>query len=325
MGLLEQVNYKLTLICQALNIALDGTAEAAQAMGAASAKFEPVENVVIPGVAVTPQAVSAAVLGTSVPPAPAGVVRVTVKQALAAGAKLTGQELDEQGCYWAKDINTSVPAVTQKNIWKRGKGIEDAVYDGRVAAIKAEVAGAASAVTLAAVTNPALGLPLPGVPAVAGLPLPGASASLPVPGVHQSSLEDPIRKEIIAGINLLTNKYEIDYAVIGIMLSEHGAKDGTFIQLPDAGYPEVRTKLNAWAIAFDLVEEADLAVRGMNNNDPTYLMTLMNQLKLGTQDLTTVQYRDLYRLYQNVHAYQNTLEAHFGKPVTPIKPDPFAA
>jgi len=312
MGLLEQVNYRLSLICAALNIALtDDTVGVVETVN----KLPPIETVVIPGMA--PAAVTAAVLGTvaGVPAAPAGAPRVTVKQALDAGAKLTGQEIDEQGCYWAKDINTSVPAVTQKNIWKRGKGVDNTLYDNRVAAIKSEVAGAAPAAVTTTATLP--------VPAVAGLPLPG----LPLPGaaVHQSSLEDPIRKEVIAGMGVLTNKYGIDFSVISILLMEHGAKNGTFPELQDAVYPEVNKKLNAWAIAFDLVDDADESVRGMNNNDPTYLMTLMTQLKLGTQDLSTVQYRDLYRLYQNVHAYQNQLEAHFKKPLTPVQPDPFAS
>lgn len=312
MGLLEQINHKLTLICVSLKIALDDNAP----------NFDPVETVVIPGVAVTPVAVTAAVLGTvaGVPAAPAGAPRITVKQALAAGAKLTGQEIDEQGCYWAKDINTSVPAVTQKKIWKRGKSIDDTLYDGRIAQIKAEVAGSAPAVT-APTTVPVVGsLPLPGATT---LPLP-AVGSLPLPGAHQSSLEDPIRKELIGAMGVLTNKYGIDFSVISILLMEYGAKNGTFPELQDSVYPEVNKKLNQWAIAYDMVDDADEAVRGMNGNDPTYLMTLMNQLKLGTQDLSTVQYRDLYRLYQNVHAYQNQVEAHFQKPLTPVKPDPFA-
>lgn len=319
MGLLEQVNYRLSLICAALNIALtDDTVGVVETV----TKLPPIETVVIPGMA--PAAVTAAVLGTTVPAAPVGAPRVTVKQALAAGAKLTGAEIDEQGCYWAKDINTSVPAVTQKNIWKRGKSIDDTVYDNRIAAIKTEVAGAAVTLNVTPETVGSV-LPLPGagatlpLPTVGTLPLPGASA------VHQSSLEDPIRKEVIAGMGVLTNKYGIDFSVISILLMEHGAKNGTFPELQDAVYPEVNKKLNQWAIAYDMVDDADEAVRGMNGNDPTYLMTLMTQLKLGTQDLSTVQHRDLYRLYQNVHAYQNQLEAHFQKPLTPVQPDPFAS
>lgn len=319
MGLLETVDHKLTLICLALNIALDTDTPSAVLQQAA--KFE-----AVPGVAATtPEAVTAAVLGTAaaaavVPPPPAGTVRVTVKQALAVGAKLTGQEIDEQGCYWDKDINTNVPAVTQKNIWKRGKGIDDAVYDSRIAQIKADVAGSTPAPQAAPV--PAATLPLPGVAA------PAPAATLPLPGVgavHQSSLEDPIRKEIIALINLLTNKYEVDYSVIGVMLAENGAKDSNFVTLPDAAYPVVAKKLNQWTQAYDLIDEADQAVRGMNGNDPTYLLTLMGQLQLGTNELSTVQYGDYYRLYQNIHAYQNQLEAHFQKPLTAIKPDPFKA
>lgn len=319
MGLLETIDHKLTLICLALNIALDTDAPAAVLQQAA--KFEPV-----PGIAATtPEAVTAAVLGTStpaptaavVPPAPAGTVRVTVKQALAVGAKLTGQEIDEQGCYWDKGINTNVPAVTQKNIWKRGKNIDDAVYDNRIAQIKADVAGSAPAPQVA--PAPAATLPLPGVAPATTLPLPAVGA------VHQSSLEDPVRKEIIALINLLTNKYEVDYSVIGVMLAENGAKDSNFVTLPDAAYPVVAKKLNQWTQAYDLVDEADQAVRGMNGNDPTYLLTLMGQLQLGTNELSTVQYGDYYRLYQNIHAYQNQLEAHFQKPLTAIKPDPFKA
>lgn len=324
MGLLEKIDHKLTLICLALNIALD--TDASQIIEQVAAKFAPVESAVIPVVAATtPEAVTAAMLGTAVvPPAPAGTVRVTVKQALAAGAKLTGQELDEQGCYWDKDINTNVPAVTQKNIWKRGKNVDEVVYDNRIAQIKADVAATGSApANVAPITPaPAATLPLPGVtppPPAATLPLPGVGA------VHQSSLEDPIRKEIIASISLLTNKYEVDYSVIGVMLAEHGAKESNFVTLPDASYPAVAKKLNQWMQAYDLVDEADQAVRGMNGNDPTYLLTLMGQLQLGTNELATVQHTDYYRLYQNIHAYQNQLEAHFQKPLTGIKPDPFKA
>lgn len=325
MGLLEQVNHKLTLICAALNIALAESSGSVQSFGEAAAKLPPVETVVIPGM--TTAAVTAAVLGADT----TTVKLITVKEALAAGQKLTGQEIDEQGCYWDKNINTSVPAVTQKNIWKRGKSIDDALYDNRIAHIKSDVVvklrnAAPAAVTLN-VTPETVGsvLPLPG--AGATLPLPGAAAGLPIPGasVHQSSLEDPIRKEILSAVNLLTNRYEVDISVVNQLFAEHGAKDGTFVQLPDASYPVVNEKLIDLQLTHDLIEDADEVVRSLNQNDPTYLMTLMTQLKLGTQDLGTVQYRDLYRLYQNVHAYQNQLEAHWQKPLTALKPDPFAA
>lgn len=315
MGAIERIEHKLNLICAALKITLDPTLLTAELV--MPEVFKAPGVTAGPVVGMTAEQVTAAVLGTTLP-----VSRLTVVEALAAGNKLTGNEIDAQGCYYDKAINTAVPAVTQKNIWKRGKSIDDAVYDARIAEIKSEVAAEKKTTAPVVKTTAATGTKLP-------LPAVGSITTMPTVGVttmgHKSSLEDPVRREIITLMNAMDTKYEIDLAVIGEMLGEHGAKQNNFITLPDTAYPAVAKKLNQWCIAYDLVDDADQVIRSMNGNDPTYLISLMNQLALGTTDLSTVQYQDLYKLYFNVHNYQNQLESHFGKPLTPLQPDPFAS
>lgn len=220
-----------------------------------------------------------------------------------AGNQLTGNEIDAQGCYWSEKINTKVPAMTQKCVWKRGKGIDDAVYDAEIARIKADVAATSSPVEAPAPT-----------PAPASLPLPGIGAAAPT--------VNPFRRKCVEATNALDKKYGVEFDTMSILFGELGSPTGMFGDLPDSATEQCYKILNGWAINIDNIEEADAAVKSMNGNDPTYLIQLMDQMQLGTRELATVDYRNLYRLYQAVHGYQNVLEKHFGKPVTPIKPDP---
>ena len=320
MGQIERIEHKLNLICQHLGIVVDliGTFIEATVETVAKPIFTAVEGVESAAVAPTPAAPAAQVKQ-----------RIKVVDALAAGKGLTGEELDEQGCYWDKSINTDKPAVTQKNIWKKGRGVDEALYDKRIAEIKAEAGtvlppATVAATTPAAVTAAVLGTALP------GLPLPGVGAALPglpLPGVptgHQSSLEDPIRKEIIQFTNALTNKYQVDYDVIGQLFGELGATENNFVSLSDAAYPAAHKALNAWAKCLDLIEDADKEVLAMNGNDGSYMVKIMTHLQIGTTSLETTQHQDLYRLYTKIAEYRGQLEAHFGKPVTPVAVNPFA-
>ena len=158
---------------------------------------------------------------------------------------------------------------------------------------------------------------VPGVPAVGGLPAVGA-----VPGVpgYQSSLEDKTRKEIIQFANVLHHKYAIDYATVGMLYNAFGAADHTFAGVPDASYPKLHEALNTWAILLDRIEETDKAVLVLlNGANGTYLIDILAQLQLGTNNLTTVYYSDLPKVYMAVHQYLNALEAHFSRPLTPAK------
>lgn len=241
-----------------------------------------------------------------------------------AGNQLTGNEIDAQGCYWSEKINTKVPAMTQKCVWKRGKGVDEAVYDAEIARIKADVAATSSTVE-AVPTTAAPAVTAPSMPAVPGIPVPGAAApaSLPLPGIGAAApAAKPFRRQCVEATNVLDKKYGIEFDTISIVFSELGSPTGMFIDLPDSATEQCFKVLNGWAINIDNIEEADAAVKSMNGNDPTYLIQLMDQMQLGTRELATVDYRNLYRLYQAVHGYQNVLEKHFGKPVTPIKPDP---
>lgn len=330
MGLLEKIDAKLSLICIAMNIDTSHLAfvEKAAAIKLSEAAAPLAANAVAE---VAAQSAAALQVAPDAAAASAPVNRKTVVEALAAGLKLTGHELDEQGVFWCAKINTSNPAVTLKNVWKRGKGIDDAVYDGRIAEIKAIVAAekattpaaAAPAATFPAVpgTNiPAAGAAVPGVPGVPGIPAAGAA----VPGVpaagFQSSLEDKTRKEIIQYANVLHHKYHVDYDTVGMLYGQMGAADHTFAAVPDANYPQLHAALNQWAILLDRIEETDTAVLALlKGSNGTYLIDILNQLNLGSNNLTTVYYAELPKVYTAVHQYLNVLEAHFSRPITPAK------
>lgn len=323
MGLLEKIDAKLSLICIAMNIDTSHLTFVEKAAAAAPAAVNQVAQVA------TQSAVDlqVSVPQTSTAAASIPVARKTVAEALAAGLKLTGHELDEQGVFWCAKINTSNPAVTQKNVWKRGKGITDAVYDARIAEIKAIVAGeksAAPAATFPAVpgTNISTTTPVvPGVPGVPGVPAAAAGAGVPAAGAgFQSSLEDKTRKEIIQFANVLHHKYKVDYATVGMLYAQMGAADHTFAGVPDANYPQLHAALNQWAILLDRIEESDAAVLALlNGSNGTYLIDILTQLGLGTNNLATVYYADLPKVYTAVHQYLNVLEAHFSRPITPAK------
>lgn len=290
MGLLEKIDAKLSLICIAMNIDTSHLTFVEKAAAAAPAAVNQVAQVATQSAA----DLQVSVPQTSTAAASIPVARKTVAEALAAGLKLTGHELDEQGVFWCAKINTSNPAVTQKNVWKRGKGITDAVYDARIAEIKAIVAGEKSAAPAA--TFPAAG---------AGF---------------QSSLEDKTRKEIIQFANVLHHKYKVDYATVGMLYAQMGAADHTFAGVPDANYPQLHAALNQWAILLDRIEESDAAVLALlNGTNGTYLIDILTQLGLGTNNLATVYYADLPKVYTAVHQYLNVLEAHFSRPITPAK------
>jgi hypothetical protein len=338
MGLLEKIDAKLSLICIALNI---DTSSVRYADGSASAPATQSAPAVAGQLAEVAAQSAAALQVNTVPTttAPAvstPVVRKTVAEVLAAGGTLTGHELDAQGTFWCAKINTVKPAVTQKNVWKRGKGLADDVYDARLAEIKAIVASesaaapatapATSTQTFPAVVGsniPATTAAVPGVPGVPGIPAVGALPGVPgVPGVqgYQSSLEDKTRKEIIQFANVLHNKYAIDYGTVGMLYNAFGSADHTFAGVPDASYPQLHEALNKWSILLDRVEEADKAVLALlNGANGTYLIDILSQLNLGTNNLTTVFYADLPKVYMAVHQYLNALETHFSRPLTPAK------
>lgn len=329
MGLLEKIDAKLSLICIALNIDTSSVRYAAGENAAVAVQSAPaVVNAVAEVAAQSADALQIAPVQTSNVSVSLPINRKTVAEVVAAGGVLTGHEIDAQGVFWCAKINTIKPAATQKNVWKRGKGIDDAIYDARLAEIKAIIAGettsAPAAAAAPAATFPAVpGTNIPStVAAVPGVPGVGAVPGVPgVPGVgYQSSLEDKTRKEIIQFANVLHHKYQVDYGTVGMLYAQFGAADHTFAGVPDASYPQLHEALNKWSILLDRVEEADKAVLALlNGANGTYLIDVLSQLNLGTNNLTTVFYADLPKVYMAVHQYLNALETHFSRPLTPAK------
>lgn len=330
MGILERIDARLSMICVVLGINADdigaqltGDINQARAILAGAAANATVG-------ATAPVTTGAQTFGT---PPVVPVSRLTVVQALAAGNVLTGNEVDEQGCFWDRNINTEKPAVTQKNIWKRGKNIDNTVYDNRIAEIKAQVnaerAAAATttttpatAPTTTAATTPSLpavgGLPpLPGVPGAGLPPVPGVGLP-PVPGAGTPTVS-PARARCIELTNVLTERYEISFEAVQQLYIEMGSADGGLQNVPTTNMDALASRLNNWTQILDWIDEAQAAVLSLNGGDSSFTAIICQQLQVGTTDLADVAYSDIYRVYQGIHQYQNTLEQHWQKPLTAIK------
>lgn len=323
MGLFEGIDHKLNLICAHLGLAPDQVVTTASLP-----KFDAVPGIVAEAATPTVQGTTAGAATVNVTTTALPVARITVKEALAAGKALTGNEIDEQGCYYDASIGTKVPAVTKKNIWKRGQNIEETVYEAKIAEIKAAVAAEkAAAPTTTTAVNPHLSaanatanmtgtLPAPG----AGLPSPGALPG--VPAVNTQPADNPLRAELIQLVNVLVDKYKVDYDVVSQLFTDNGSPDGTFPTLPEASFPIVKKLLNSWAQTIDLFDQAHADIGGMNGGDQTYLTTIMTQLNIGTTDLGYVSHDDIYKLYRSVANYRIVLQNHFKLPITPVAANP---
>lgn len=96
-------------------------------------------------------------------------------QAAGAATQTTagGVQLDADGVPWDAEIHSSNRKLTDKGIWTKRRGVDDALYRNKTAALKATVAAQPN--TAATTTLPAAGVTMPG----ANVQLPGGAPALP--------------------------------------------------------------------------------------------------------------------------------------------------
>lgn len=138
----------------AVQLALDATpAQVARAVAMIHAAFEMQTDADVPAVATE---------------APAVAPQVTPEQVASA-------ELDKDGLPWDERIHAGTKTKTQKGIWTRKKGVDDAVFDAVIAELRQQYPAADAAP--AAVTPPVVPT-APTVPTVPSINLPAAPAAL---------------------------------------------------------------------------------------------------------------------------------------------------
>lgn len=336
MGQLERIYMLLAALCAAQGIdinavlaggspnatALPGGADALTAAGVGS----------LPGV---DNPSNAGASSTTLPP-PTGSGRKKAKDVLDAGGTLTGDELDEQGCYHDKSINTQKPGLTAKGIYKKGKNIPDETYEAKIAEIKAAVAAEQPAVGQATNTpnmpavEGAAGGGIPG-PGAGNIPGPGSAAgngipgpgNIPGPGAGGQPQEHPKKKTLLSLVHELSENLEVDFNILGEAFAEHGSADYSFPGVPEANYDALTKTLLGFIETHKYIAKAHSDILQLNGGDHTYLLTIMEQAGVGANDITLVSVKDIWRLYTKVAEYRAVLENHFQKPVSKLEDSPF--
>ena len=321
------MNTQLAILAHAIATALNAFADSIQ-LNEPAGKFPKVEDVVntatVQGVLPAPSnvGVSTSTLTNSTPN-----LTLSVVEALKQGLTLTGNELDENGLPWLKDINTNKPAVSPKNIWKKGKGVDAVVYAQTIADWKAKFA---SEVAPAGLPAPApAGLPAP-APAPAGRPAP-APTGLPAPAPAGLPMPAPvdehaaIKKQILAEVNNLTNTLEVDYEVIQeFFADDFNASDRTFATVLPADYPAVYKALVGWSECLKLIANVTVDCLSLNGGDRGVIIEhIYTNGSFGCTDATLVHKSETWRLYEALSGYRTMLENHFQKPLTAPATNPY--
>ncbi|AUR86190.1 hypothetical protein NVP1083O_44 [Vibrio phage 1.083.O._10N.286.52.B9] len=327
MGQLEKIYMLLTVIANHLNIDIPTVLSAD-----ANVNTAPTANGVIAPAGDKSAAIAAATPApASVAPAPASVATLTVVDALAQGLKLTGNELDANGVPHLPAVNSQNPAVTTKNIWKKGKGISADVYAAAIAAKQTELKNAvAIAAGIAPAPAPAGTAPMPNggaapMPSPAGAaPMPnGGAAPAPMPSQHVD-IHQPKRTAILDEINKLTKELEIDFDSVVEVLTEFGSTDASFTTVPVENYDGLLKSLVGWSECLLLVARVTADVLALNGNDQAVIIEhIYNGGQFGCTDPVLVHKSDIWRLYELLAGYRSQLEAHFQKPVTEMVANPF--
>lgn len=148
----------------------------------------------------------------------------------AAGAAATtqaaagGVELDKDGVPWDAEIHSSNRKLTDKGIWTKRRGVDDALYRSKTAALKATVAAQPAAT--ATTTLPTTSVTMPG----AGVQLPGGAPTLPAL-TPAAPVQQPEYTELVALIGRNTvspanPQGRIDAAWVETSLKALGVADG---------------------------------------------------------------------------------------------------
>ena len=139
-------------------------------------------------------------------------------------------ELDADGLPWDERINAKSKTKKADGVWKRGKGIDDSLFNSVMVELKAKYSGS----TVAAAP--------PGVAAAAAPP--GVAAAAAPPGVVAAA--SPDKKQAMQNIALLTDEYGVDYALVLDALKRAFNVD-SFDKLTDKQYPSANFLFTEWA------------------------------------------------------------------------------
>lgn len=278
-----------------------------------------------PSLAPVPQ--NNAGVATTISQEPTGSGLLSAAETVAAGLPLTGKELDENGVPWLAEVNTKTPALTKKNIYKKGVGISADVYNAAIEAAKvAQAAVPAAPQTNASAPMPGVtgGAPMPGVSG--GAPMPGQTAGAPMPGQAATDPYAEIRQQCLAEVNTLTNDLGVDYDTILEYFVEIGASetDRTFQTVPVEKYAELYKGLVGWSECLRLIASCTVDCLGLNGNDQGVIIEyIYTNGQFGCTDATLVHKSETWRLYEALANYRASLQQHFQQAVTPLAANPY--
>jgi len=198
-------------------------------------------------------------------------------------------ELDADGLPWDERINAKSKTKKADGVWKRGKGIDDSLFNSVMAELKAKYSGS----TVAAAP--------PGVAAAAAPP--GVVAANP-PGVVAAN---PDKKRAMVNIAMLTDEYGVDYSLILDALKRAFNAD-SFDVVKNDQYPFAGSLFDRWSTAVrQSDEEIEQIIEFGADAGKTGVETILSNNKVSS--LAQIKYDAIDIVYGELKNFREQWEA----------------
>lgn len=154
--------------------------------------------------------------------------------------------LDANGLPWDKRIHSDTPTMTDKNVWRKRRGVQPTTVKEVTAELLARIAGGAQAPAAPAAPQASAAPQAPAAPAAPQAPKPPAAPAAPpappAPPVNTafSDLVAFIDTHMAIPANAANDKALIDDAWLKSTMEYYGVKDGAVANLAGASQEQIR-------------------------------------------------------------------------------------